>query len=90
MFAQSVVLPLVGVVCGLAAAFLADGREKERRSFVAEVEGCRVAGYRVDATREGKVLVQITPPDADAYRTAEGHDAVVELDQHGDAVRRIG
>jgi len=49
---------LGGAATGMAAAILAQQREARRKHFVKEVEAGQVAGLRVDATSEGKVLVR--------------------------------
>jgi len=64
-------------------------RERRRAVFVNEVEGGTIAGYRVDATEKGKVLVRVTIATQDSYRVAERHDAIVELDGDGAAIRPL-
>ena len=90
----SELLPVVpaalSILLGLVAAFLANGRERSRTTFVKEVEAGRVAGYRIDPTEKGKVLVRVTAPPQDSYREAERHEALVELDEEGAALRQTG
>lgn len=93
-FGQSELLPIVptemSILLGLAAAFLARGRERSRAVFVREVEAGRVEGYRVDLTAKGKVLVRvIAPTHPDPYRDAERHDALIELDEQGAALHPV-
>jgi hypothetical protein len=79
-------LGVVGAVAGIAAVWLARAREARRRRFVtAALEG-KVAGYRVDETAQGKVLVRVA--EGTGYRVADLEEDVFELDAEGRAVRQ--
>lgn len=81
-----VVLSAGGMVTGGGAALLAGARETRRRRFVAAAEAGKVAGYRVDATDEGKVLVRVVA-QGKGYRVADFEEEVFELDAEGEATR---
>jgi hypothetical protein len=74
---------LLGAVTGGVATALAVARERTRRHFVAEVEAGKVAGYRVDASAEGKVLVRVAAPGS--YRVADVEEDLFALDEVGAA-----
>ncbi|AKV02509.1 hypothetical protein AKJ09_09172 [Labilithrix luteola] len=73
-----------GVVAGALAVGMASAREKRRRQFVDEVSKGNVAGYRVDDSSEGKVLVRVTSIGA-GYRVANFEEELYELDEMGNA-----
>lgn len=77
-----------GVLCGAAAAALAHARTVRRRRFVDAVEAGAVAGFRVDPTPEGKVLVRVTSM-GQAYRVTDFEEPLVELDDDGEAKRAL-
>jgi hypothetical protein len=79
-------LGVAGLFTGGGAALLAGGRERRRRRFVADAEAGKVAGYRVDATAEGKVLVRVAAQGR-GYRVADFEEEVFELDEQGQATR---
>src|SRR5262249_2877163 len=60
----------LGGLAGAAATGLALAREARRRRFVAEAEAGKIAGYRVDPTEEGKVLVRVVS-QGKGYRVAD-------------------
>jgi hypothetical protein len=80
-----VALGVVGAVAGIAAVWLARAREARRRRFVAAALEGKVAGYRVDDTAQGKVLVRVA--EGAGYRVADVEEEVFELDAEGRAVR---
>lgn len=82
-------LALVGAATGATAAILAHLRESARRAFVRSVEAGAVAGFRVDATTEGKVLVRITSL-GEGYRVANFEEPLYGLDEAGRARRAMG
>jgi hypothetical protein len=86
--AQALILALSlgGMLTGGSAAGLAGAREARRRRFVAEAEDGKVAGYRVDETDEGKVLVRVVA-QGKGYRVADFEEEVFELDAAGEATR---
>lgn len=73
-----------GIAAGAAAIAMASAREKRRRNFVDEVSRGNVAGYRVDDTAEGKVLVRVTSVGT-GYRVANFEEELYELDEMGNA-----
>lgn len=79
-------LGLVGMFAGGAAAYFARARAARRRAFVGEVESGRVAGYRIDETDEGKVLVRVVS-QGQGYRVADFEEELYELDDAGEAMR---
>lgn len=78
----------VGWIAGTVAAGLARQRERARRAFVHEVEAGNVKGYRVDATVEGKVLVEVTGM-GEGYRVANFEQPVFVLGEEGEAHRSL-
>ncbi|WP_394824162.1 hypothetical protein [Pendulispora albinea] len=77
-----------GALTGGAAMILAHLREMKRRRFVANVEAGRVENFRIDTTREGKVLVRVTQV-GEGYRVADFQEELFELDERGDAKRAV-
>jgi hypothetical protein len=78
-------LGLAGAIAGATATALAFLRELRRRRFVTAAAAGKIAGYRVDATDEGKVLVRIGA-QGKGYRVADFEEEVFELDADGAAV----
>lgn len=78
----------LGLLTGLAAAVLGLVREAKRRAFVARVAAGDVAGFRVDDTREGRVLVRVTELGS-GYRVANFTEELYALDETGDAARPL-
>jgi hypothetical protein len=79
-------LAVLGALAGGASVGLALSREARRRRFVREAEAGKIAGYRVDGEREGKVLVRVVSQGA-GYRVADDEEEVFELDSDGEATR---
>jgi hypothetical protein len=79
-------LGALGALAGAASTGLALARETRRRRFVTRVEAGDVAGYRVDPTEEGKVLVRIVA-QGQGYRVADFEEEVFDLDVMGEATR---
>ena len=79
-------LGLSGALMGGVATLLAIARERRRRQFVADAEAGKVTGYRVDPTKEGKVLVRVVN-QGKGYRVADFEEQVFELDEQGEATR---
>jgi len=79
---------LGGALTGGTAALLALKRQERRKQFVKEVEAGQVAGYRVDAVPEGKVLVRVTSI-GQGYRVANFEEALVTLDDEGEAKKTL-
>jgi hypothetical protein len=79
-------MALLGLVAGMASTTLARAREARRRVFVAGAEAGNIAGYRIDATDEGKVLVRVVS-QGKGYRVADFEEEVFELDAEGEATR---
>ena len=71
-----------GLFTGAAAAISAHLREKDRSRFVGAVEEGKVAGYRVESTREGKVLLRVSS-EGEGYRAAEFDEELYALDEEG-------
>jgi hypothetical protein len=78
-------LLLAGAASGVLAAALASGRATRRRRFMEDVEAGAVAGYRIDAEPEGKVLVRVTP-QGQGYRVADFEEELLALDEEGEPV----
>jgi hypothetical protein len=79
-------LALFGALLGGSAAALALAREARRRRFVADAEAGKVAGYRVDPTDEGKVLIRVIA-QGKGYRVADFEEDIFELDAEGEATK---
>ncbi|MFT3766790.1 MAG: hypothetical protein QM820_14935 [Minicystis sp.] len=79
-------LALLGLLTGGAAAALALARETRRRRFVEDAESGKIAGYRVDPTEEGKVLVRVVS-QGKGYRVADFEEEVYALDAEGEATQ---
>ncbi len=79
---------LSAVVTGGATLALALARQRRRRRFVADAEAGKIADYRVDPSRGGKVLVRVMRP-GQGYRLAEFDEEVFELDERGEATRSL-
>jgi hypothetical protein len=75
-----------GLALGLIATVLARARAARRRRFVADVAAGKIAGYRVDVTDEGKVLVRVIS-QGQGYRVADFEEDVFDLDADGEAKR---
>ncbi|WP_394835411.1 hypothetical protein LVJ94_00605 [Pendulispora rubella] len=80
------VVGYLGMLAGGMAAYAASIREGRRRAFVREVEAGNVAGFRVDPSPEGKVLVRVTS-HGEGYRVSDFREELVELDASGEAKR---
>jgi hypothetical protein len=80
------VLAVLGTLTGGAAAVFALAREARRRQFVTAVEGEKIPGYRIDTTKEGKVLVRIVS-QGEGYRVADFEEELFELDARGQATQ---
>lgn len=80
------VLAVIGLLTGGVASAFALRRERVRRTFVREVEAGTVAGYRVDESAQGKVLVRVTSMGS-GYRVANFEEALFDLDETGEARR---
>jgi hypothetical protein len=80
---------VVAVVAGGLATALARKRQLARRAFVEQVEAGSVAGYRIDKTEAGKVLVRISSM-GEGYRVANFEEPVYGLDEAGEARRALG
>ncbi|WP_394845945.1 hypothetical protein LZC95_00595 [Pendulispora brunnea] len=76
----------LGMLTGGLAAYAAFVRERRRRAFVRDVEAGAVAGFRVDPSPEGKVLVRVTS-QGEGYRVSDFREELVELDVSGEAKR---
>ena len=75
------VFALAAVGTGIAAASIARMREARRRKFVARVEASEVPGFRVEKSRDGKVLLRVAP--VAHYRVADVAEELYELDDEG-------
>jgi hypothetical protein len=71
-------------VSGLAT-ITAWRRERARKVFVSKVERGEVPQFRIEPTREGKVLLRV-PTHGDSYRVTSFEEEVAALDEEG-AVR---
>jgi hypothetical protein len=80
------VFAALGALTGGSAAALALAREARRRRFVADAEAGKIAGYRVDPTNEGKVLIRVVSQGT-GYRVADFEEEVFELDAQGAATK---
>jgi hypothetical protein len=84
-------VPIVGVggavggLAGATAAALAVARTRRRRAFVAAAESGTLAGFRVEETQEGKVLLRVA--EQKSYRVADFEEEMFDLDAEGEAVR---
>jgi hypothetical protein len=74
-----------GIALGGAAATLAVKRLTQRNAFVRAVESGSVAGYRVEATDEGKVLLRVHSQGQGSYRITDVQEELVALDEVGEA-----
>jgi hypothetical protein len=77
---------LLGALAGATSTGLALAREGRRRRFVADAGAGKIAGYRVDPTEEGRVLVRVVA-QGKGYRVADFEEEVFELDADGEAMR---
>ena len=77
---------ILGLLAGATSTILASARASRRRAFVADAEAGKAPGYRIKATREGKVLVRIVP-QGKSYRVADFEEEVFDLDAKGEAKR---
>ena len=57
-------------------------RDARRRMFVADVHAGKVAGFRVDESSAGRVLVRITEL-GEGYRVSNFTEELCELDEGG-------
>jgi len=80
------IIGYLGMLTGGMAAYAAFVREARRRTFVREVEAGNVAGFRVDPSPEGKVLVRVSSL-GEGYRVADYREELVDLDASGEAKR---
>lgn len=78
----------LGALSGAAATVLALRRDMRRRHFVEKVSAGAVAGFRVDDTAEGRVLVRVTELGS-GYRVANFTEELYALDQEGLATRAL-
>jgi hypothetical protein len=74
-----VALGVLGVAAGALATAMAWRRDRARQRFVAQVQEGRVAGYRVDETEAGRVLVRVQ--GLQEYRAIEEEEALFALDE---------
>lgn len=74
-----VALGVLGVAAGALATAMAWRRDRARQRFVAQVQEGRVAGYRVDETDAGRVLVRVQ--GLQEYRASEEEEALFALDE---------
>ena len=77
---------VLGALAAASSTGLAFAREARRRRFVADAEAGKIAGYRIDATDEGKVLVRVVA-QGKGYRVADFEEELFELDAEGEARR---
>lgn len=70
----------LGFVLGIASTVLALLRDARRRAFVADVHAGKVAGFRVDESSAGRVLVRITEL-GEGYRVSNFTEELCELDE---------
>jgi hypothetical protein len=73
----------LALALGLASSALAVRRDAKRREFVAKVHAGNVAGFRVDDTAAGRVLVRVTEL-GEGYRVTNFTEELYELDEGGD------
>jgi hypothetical protein len=76
----------LGGLAGGASASLAFARAARRRRFVKDAEAGKIAGYRVDPTMEGKVLVRVVA-QGQGYRVADFEEDVFEISAEREAVQ---
>lgn len=74
-----------GLVLGLASTTLAVLRDARRRAFVRRVQAGEVAGFRVDQSPAGRVLVRITELGT-GYRVSNFTEELCELDEDDDVM----
>jgi len=74
----------VGLGAGALSVAFSTMRDRKRQRFVADTEAGKVAGYRVDPTPEGKVLVRVASQD-ESYRVADLDEELFALDADGNA-----
>jgi hypothetical protein len=77
---------VLGGLAGATAAILAWQREVRRRDFVSGVEAGRIAGYRIAALPEGKVLFRIVS-QGESYRVANFEEPLAELGAENEVTR---
>lgn len=80
------ILGILGALAGATSTGLARAREARRRRFVADAEAGKIAGYRIEPTDEGKVLIRVVS-QGKGYRVADFEEEVFELDAEGEATR---
>jgi hypothetical protein len=85
----TIALGVLGSTTGAMAAILAWAREDRRRAFVARAEAGREAGYRVEPTPQGKVLMRISS-QGEGYRVADFEERVAELGDRDEVTRVAG
>jgi hypothetical protein len=76
----------IGGIAGATAAILAWRREVRRRDFVSGVEAGQIAGYRIAALPEGKVLFRIVS-QGQSYRVADFEEPIAELGAEDEVTR---
>lgn len=84
LFAEGV--GLLGLAAGITSAVLALLRDARRRAFVGKVHAGEVAGFRVDESPAGRVLVRVTEL-GQGYRVSNFTEELCELDEGGDVTR---
>jgi hypothetical protein len=77
---------LLGAAASVASLVLSSSRKKRRAAFVQAALAGEVAGFRVDSTPEGQVLVRVSQ-QGQGYRVADFEEPVLELDAQGQAKR---
>jgi hypothetical protein len=76
----AVVVSLAGLTAGGVATSFALVRNRQRNDFLARVEAGSVAGFRVEATPEGRALVRVAPATGSGYRVAVFDEEVIPLE----------
>jgi hypothetical protein len=79
-------LGILGALAGATSTGLAWAREARRRAFVNDAAAGKLAGYRIDSTAEGKVLIRVVA-QGKGYRVADFEEEIFELDAEGEATR---
>ncbi len=75
----------LGAIAGGLASASALARARRRRAFVEAAEAGSLPGYRVEETREGKVLLRVA--EKKSYRVADFEEELFDLDAEGEAIR---
>jgi len=79
-------LAVMGMLLGGLAAALASVREHRRADFIARVEAGQVEHFRVQPTRDGKVLLRVERGGEGTYRVASYEEEICRLDDEGRAI----